>query len=152
MSFDFSATVPNIGTSFDGSVILGTVSYNDAIINPATPTEFYSPEASITVSAFGQNFDQSDDLEFGTFPVLSLSPAPFNSWVFTFVVAESGGSNPVGINAPEIVGFEINLDPVASGLSSYVASVLVTPNAVPEAGSAILGLLGALLLAGRRRR
>ncbi|YCM46605.1 PEP-CTERM sorting domain-containing protein [Verrucomicrobiaceae bacterium 227] len=152
MSFDFSATVPNLGTSFDGSMIVGTVSYDDAIINPAAPTEFNAPNASITVSAFGQNFTESDDLEAGTFPVLTLSPAPMNEWAFTLIIAESGGPNPVVIDAPGIEGFEINLDPVASGESSYPASVVVTPSSVPEPGSAMLALLGMMTLGSRRRR
>ena len=152
MSFNFTATVPSIGTSFDGSMISGTVSYDDAVIDPSAPTEFYAPDATITVSAFGQNFDESDDLDGGVFPVLTLSPAPSSEWAFTLIVGESGGANPVMINAPEIESFEINLDPVAAGQPSYVANIVVTPAAVPEVGSSLMVLFGMVVSGLRRRR
>lgn len=126
VTFNITGTVSGTGTSWDGSAITGSVTYEDSLVTGIMPVDIYPPNASITVNAFGQTFTQADDLDnYQLFGVLTIVPT-LNQLALTFIVGESGGVNPKNIQTPEFSRFELNIDPSDLGQASYVATVTTT--------------------------
>lgn len=126
VNFNITGTVTGTGTSWDGSAITGSVSYDDSQVSGIMPVDIFPPHASITVNVFGQTFTQADDLDnYQLFGVLTIVPTA-NQLALTFIVGESGGVNPQSIQAPEFSRLELNIDPSDLGQASYVATVTTT--------------------------
>ena len=126
VNFNITGQVTGTGTSWDGSAITGSVTYDDSQVTGIMPVDIFPPHASITVNVFGQTFTQADDLDnYQLFGVLTIVPT-LNQLALTFIVGEGGGVNPKSIQTPEFSRFELNIDPSDLGQASYVATVSTT--------------------------
>ncbi len=146
----FSGTVVNASAAFNGSTFSGSVSYDETQVTPGTFVELFAPQASLSVTIFGQTFTHLNDAEYPSIPVITFSPT--NELALSFVVSESPSSpNPTAINASEITEFTIDIAPSPIGQSSYTAT-LSSVAAIPEPSGLFLLATGSLLSLRRKRK
>lgn len=124
------ATFTQLGTATIGTLSGNLVGTSPGSLTGQTIFVFVGSEATI-----------GDSISSGTYVILQ-SPETFldvtNTLNTNIVAAENSGNLPIAFNS--------------SGLSSYTSPTTLDLNAVPEPSIALLGALGVIGLARRRRR
>ncbi|MBE7501596.1 MAG: hypothetical protein HS113_15095 [Verrucomicrobiales bacterium] len=94
----YEITARVVGGVFDGTIGTGTFSYNDDLIPEFGPFEIGPIEGlRLTLTLFGQTFEETNDVEYDQFPKLYLEER--RPTALDFLVDENPGS---GFNATSI--------------------------------------------------
>ena len=166
-TFTFQAIV-NDGSAFDGTVGVGSVSYDETLLNSGTGSFYFADPVSafdISLTMFGQTFGRGDDIDrddYGPPEVYIANGVPS---YLSFVISEvdvpdpiidgaSIGINYTAINDPQILAIaiynqgEFVANPAGSDWDFSVGVELITtPVPVPAAvwlfASGLAGLFSA---------
>lgn len=130
-TFTFQAIV-NDGSAFDGTVGIGSVSYDETLLNGGTGRFYYTDPVSafdISLTMFGQTFGRGDDIDrddFGAPEVYIANGVP--SYV-SFVISEVDVPDPIIDGASLGINYTAINDPQILAIAIYNQGSLVANSA-----------------------
>ncbi len=146
VSFPWSVTVvggPHNGTmgsgnfSYDDSALDG---FGDGLLNPLDGL-------AVSLTLFGQNFNETNDIDFTAFPQLTVTSfVPVN---MDFLINEFDVDNPTPINQPGVIS--INAQGALVPIAGAGFGQEITLGVVPEPGTWLLATAAVVLFAVKRR-
>ena len=144
----WSVTV--VGGPYNGTTGSGSFSYDDAFLDGFGDGTLGPLEGvSLSLTLFGQSFDETDDIDYNAYPQIGVSN--FTPVDMDYIVSETDPDNPTPINQPGVITIDAvsSLFPVpGGGFTQDITLVL----GIPEPASAMLAVLGAVSVMALRRR
>jgi len=144
----WSVTV--VGGPYNGTTGGGSFSYDDAFLD-AFGDGLLGPTqgVSLSLTLFGQSFDETDDIDFATFPQIEVFG--FTPVSMDYIVSETDPDNPTAINQPDVISIVAVSSLVPDGSGGFTQEI--TLEAIPEPATAMLAAMAtAAGMAFRRRR
>lgn len=132
---------------YTGTVGAGTFSYDDVFIVTGEEQLSYPDSLRLTLTVFGQTFDETDDIEYGSgvFPSLTFEGGVPAFLDFAIHETAEPPLNPTAIHEPGVTALSIQntrLEPVVGGgfMTELRVEVIPEPPGGVFAGVTALGL------------
>jgi hypothetical protein len=147
VSYPWSVTVQ--GGPFDGITGSGSIGYDDSVLDVTGFGEI-DPINGLTLSLtlLGQTFDETDDVDYSSFPVLTV--LSFTPSFMNFIISETDFVNPTSIVEPNVTSVVVYGDLTSDGEGGFHQFIAV--GTVPEPTSLVLAGMALAIFAGSRRR